>query len=287
MTPLRFLVADSETPDEREVRRGSAGKSAGESYAATLEQMVPGCSIDHAVPADADASPMPVDDIARYDAVFLSGSPLHVYDPTPETERQIAFVACVFTSGTPMFGSCAGLQVAVVAAGGTARAVDDQREVGIARNITPTDAGRHHLLLAGRPPAWDALAIHGDEVATLPDGATLLATSPAARVQAVEIRHDGGIFWGVQYHPELAAGEIAAALRRDADALVDAGLASPEDVEVQATLFDQLHHAPDDRAARWRLGIDDAVAHEDRRRTELRNFIDHLAIPTREKRRSR
>ncbi len=48
--------------------------------------------------------------------LFLSGSPLHVYIDSPEVERQIAFMRYVFASGTPSFGSCAGLQVAIAAA---------------------------------------------------------------------------------------------------------------------------------------------------------------------------
>jgi GMP synthase (glutamine-hydrolysing) len=276
--PLRFLVADSETQEEREERRRSAGKSAGESYAATLRQMMPGCDVQVVDPVDPDTPDYHPDDLARYDAVFLSGSPLHVYGDTPETRRQIDFMQAVFACGTPSFGSCAGLQVAVAAAGGTVRKRPGGQEAGIARRIVATDAGRDHPLLRGRPAAWDALAIHGDEVEHLPDGATLLASSTATRVQAVEIRHGGGVFWGVQYHPELAPGEIAAALRRDAATLVEGGVvSSPDDVEAQAALLDVVQRDPDAASARWRLGIDDETAVEDRRRTELRNFIDHLA----------
>src|SRR5207237_1277083 len=83
------------------------------------------------------------------DAVFLTGSPLHVYADTPEVRRQLAFMRAVFASGTPSFGSCAGLQLAVAAAGGRVRKMPEQMEAGIARRITPTPAGRHQPLLAG------------------------------------------------------------------------------------------------------------------------------------------
>lgn len=288
-TPLpatfRFLVVESETPDEREQRRATAGHSAGESMAATLAQLAPGCSVDHATPSDLNAEPMTPDRIAGYDAVFLSGSPLHVWQDSPETRAQLAFMRAVFASGTPGFGSCAGLQVAVAAAGGTVRAMPTRQEAGLSRRIVATGAGRDHPLLADRPAVWDAPAIHGDEVETLPPGATLLATSAAVRVQAVEIRHDRGIFWGVQYHPELAPGEIAAALRRQCASLIDSGLARDgTDVEAQAALFDALHDAPDDHAIRWRLGIDAEVAEEPRRRHELIAFLHHLATPARDRR---
>lgn len=269
-----YLVAESETPEEREERRASAGKSAGESFAATLGKIAPQAEVDLAYPSEEDAEPFDTGRLARYDAVFLSGSPMHVYDDRPDVRRQLAFMRAVFASGTPAFGSCAGLQVAVAAAGGTIRKMPHRMEAGIARRIGATAEGRGHPMLAGRPTCWDAPSVHGDEVARLPAGARLLATSGATRVQAVEIRHDIGIFWGVQYHPELTPGEIGAALRRQSASLIEEGLAADEaDVDAYARRLDALERNPDDGPARWLLGVDDEFAHEDGRRREICNFL--------------
>lgn len=273
-----YLIAESETEDERDARRSSAGKSSGETYAATLEQMQPGSRITIIAPADDDACVLNVAELSDFDAVFLTGSPLHVYDDTPEVRRQLDFMRAVFASGTPSFGSCAGLQVAVVAAGGTVRKMPERMEAGIARRIVATDAGRQHPLLAGRPPTWDAAAIHGDEVETLPPGSVLLASNAVTHVQAAEIRYDRGVFWGVQYHPELALGEIAVALKRQTDDLVEAGLAeSSDDVETRADQLTALHRDPARRSLWWILGVDAELADEARRRTEIRNFLNYLA----------
>ncbi len=275
---LRFLVAESETEDQRDARRRSAGKSSGETYAATLSQLRPDADITIVAPADEDAPTVSMDDMRAFDAVFITGSPLHVYDDTPEVRRQLAFMRQVFASGTPSFGSCAGLQLAVAAAGGTVRKMPRRMEAGLARRITATEDGLRHPLLAGRAPSWDAPAIHGDEVETLPADATLLATNGATAIQAAEVRHAGGVFWGVQYHPELAPGEIAVALRRQASDIVEAGLVdTPDDVEERAALLDVLQHQPDSRRALWALGVDREFAQEARRRLELTNFLDHLA----------
>ncbi len=275
---MKFLVVESETADDRAKRRARAGKSSGESFQATLEQMAPGACVTRVEPADPDGDRMNADAIAAFDAVFLTGSPLHVYDDAPEVERQVAFMRGVFDSGVPAFGSCAGLQVAVAAAGGRVRPMPERLEAAIARRITATDNGRDHPLLAGRAPAWDAAAVHTDEVAELPDGATLLASNGVTQVQAVEIRSGRGVFWGVQYHPELSPGEIASAIRAQAASLVEAGLASDEAaVEHRSALLDRIQHDPDDHAARWELGVDDEFAHEDRRRLEIANFI--AAVP--------
>nr|WP_280922933.1 type 1 glutamine amidotransferase [Rubellimicrobium aerolatum] len=181
-------------PEQREARRQRAGKSAGETYAATLRQMRPDAQVSLISPADEDAVRPSPSELVAFDAVFLTGSPMHVYNRTPPVERQLAFMRAVFASGVPSFGSCAGLQVAVAAAGGRVRKMTARMEAGVARRISPTEAGRAHPMLNERPPSWDAAAVHGDEVEELPPGATLLASNGASRVQAAEIRHDRGIF---------------------------------------------------------------------------------------------
>src|SRR4051794_12089043 len=118
---LRFLVAESEPPEARQQRRNSVGRSSGETYLEVLRKLAPGARCDRVKPADAPADLPAGEAVAGYDAVFLTGSPLHLYDDTPEVRREIKFMQAVFTSGTPAFGSCAGLQLATVAAGGTVR----------------------------------------------------------------------------------------------------------------------------------------------------------------------
>jgi GMP synthase (glutamine-hydrolysing) len=284
-TRLRFLVAESEPPQAREKRRESVGRSSGETFLKRLGALAEGCDCSRIKPADSRSEIPDVAALQGYDAVFLTGSPLHLYEDTPETRRQIAFMRAVFRSGTPSFGSCAGLQVAVTAAGGQVRAMGGRREAGFARRIYRQDAGRNHPLLDGRPAVYDAPAIHTDEVAELPPGATLLASNAVTHVQAAEIRHDGGVFWGVQYHPEISLREVAAALRRQSDDLIDHRLACGEaEIEAQAALVDALHDDPSRRDLAWRLGLDEQVTDETHRMTELRNFIAHLVEPKRAER---
>lgn len=273
----QYLVAQSELPEERAARRERAGKSAGETYGATLRQLMPEAEITIVAPADADSPTFSADMLQRFDGVFLTGSPMHVYDDTPEVARQLAFMRAVFGSGVPSFGSCAGLQIAVAAAGGTVRRMPRRMEAGIARGVVATEAGQGHPLLAGRSAVWDAAAIHGDEVEVLPPGAVLLAGNDVTRVQAAEIRHGGGVFWGVQYHPELSLEEIAVALRAQADDLIEAGLAEGEaDVADRADLLDRLHVEPDHGPTRWKLGVGDELAIAANRRREIANFLAHL-----------
>jgi GMP synthase (glutamine-hydrolysing) len=281
-TPLRFLIAESEPPEARRARRDDVGRSSGESYIETLRSVSVGAVCDRVKPADSDSTCPGRDGLCGYDAVFLTGSPLHLYDDTPEVRRELDFMRAVFASGTPAFGSCAGLQVATVAAGGTVRRNTRGREAGFARRITLTPAGSCHPLLDGRPQAYDAPSVHGDEVDALPPGASLLASNRVTQVQAVEILSGEGVFWGVQYHPELSLGEVAAALRRQADDLVEAGLApTPEDLESHVGLIEALDREPDRSDLAWRLGLDREVTSPERRTLELHNFVERLAKPVR------
>jgi GMP synthase (glutamine-hydrolysing) len=279
---MRILIAESEPPAARQKRRNSVGRSSGETFIKRLRQLVPDATCHRVKPADQGSETPDVSGIESYDAVFVSGSPLHLYEETPETRREIEFMRAVFRSGTPSFGSCAGLQVAVMAAGGKVRAMKERREVGFARRIVRQGGTQGHALLRGRPIAFDAPALHTDEVEELPEGGTLLASNSVTHVQAAEIRHDRGVFWGVQYHPEISLREVAAALRRQSPDIVEHGLARDElDVATYAALVDALHLEPQRRDLAWRLGLDEQVIDETKRMAELRNFIDHLVLPIR------
>jgi GMP synthase (glutamine-hydrolysing) len=278
----QFLIAESETEEARERRKQSTGRSNGESYVAALKEIAPDARCEIIRPVEDGPASRPSAALSDYDAVFLSGSPLHVYRKSPEVRRHLDFMRAVFASRTPSFGSCAGLQVAVAAAGGSVRENRRGHEVAFARRILPTEAGRSHPLLAGRPAVFDAGAIHSDEVERLPDGATLLATNGVTTVQAAEVRMEGGVFWGVQYHPELPLEEIADALRRQRDDIVEQRLARDRAaVESYAILIEELARDPTRRDLAWRLGVDEQVTDRRLRQTELRNFIEHLVDPTR------
>lgn len=281
---LHFLIVEGEPRAERDERRASAGKSSGESYIATLQRFVPNLHCDRITPADADGKRPQAVDIGSYDAVILTGSPLHLYEPKPETLREVDFMRAVFASGVPSFGSCAGLQLATVAAGGTVRSMP-RREAGFARRIAPTSAGAAHPLLHGRPPAFDAIAVHGDEVQTLPPSAVCLASNAMSAVQAAEIQHGKGAFWGVQYHPELSLGEVAAALNRQSADLIEAGLARGRaDVETYTAKITALAEEPARRDLMWQLGIDEQISSFNERITELRNFVKQLVMPAKARR---
>src|SRR5580765_2567898 len=150
--------------------------------------------------------------LTDFDGVMFPGSPLHIYDPTPIVTRQIDFGRAAFAAGVPVWGSCWGLQLAVVALGGSVRRNPRGRELPIARAITVTDAGRTHPLLASRPAVFDALCSHLDEIEKLPPSSQVLAANELSSIQAIEVQTPWrGSFHGTQYHPEHTLA-ISAAL---------------------------------------------------------------------------
>src|SRR6266403_1862586 len=113
---LRLLIAEGNPPAGRRRIAESAGATPAESYADVLRAIAPDAVVDICTPADAGgAAPRGLD---AYDGVAITGSALNIYKREIESLRQIDFVREIFARGSPMFGSCWGLQLAAVAAGG-------------------------------------------------------------------------------------------------------------------------------------------------------------------------
>ena len=273
---LRLLVVASETPDQQAARRRRYGAASHETYAETLREIIPDCVIEHLSCVDGSDRIRAVQP-ETFDAAIFAGSPIQMHEDTPEVRAAARFMASVFEAGLPSFGSCAGLQIAAVAAGGAVKPREAEMEAGFARGVVATDAGRDHPMLRGRPAAWDAPTMHSAVVDRLPPGASILAHTRDVPVEAAEIRSGPGIFWGVQYHPELALSEIAAALRGQTDALIRQGLARNEvAIEGYARDLEDLDADPDRRDLAWQLGLDAEVIDIGQRRREIRNFLQHL-----------
>ncbi len=278
--PIRMLVVEGNVREAREAHLNGWGQTPGDSYASVLRRIEPGAICDIAMPADDGANLPDPAGLQSYDGIVLTGSALHIYRIEPAVTRQIELMRAIYASGTPCFGSCWGIQIGAVAAGGTVTANPAGREVGLARRITPTEAGKAHPLLAGRSASFDAPAIHLDAVVAPPGDVTVLAANAMTPMQAAEIRHDGGLFWGVQYHPEFSLAETASILRRLSPILIAEGFRrAPADVERYCDELEALDADPARTDLSWAHGLDAEVLDADRRLTEIRNFLTHRVKP--------
>ncbi|WP_404349847.1 type 1 glutamine amidotransferase [Phycicoccus jejuensis] len=102
-------------------------------------------------------------------------------------------------AGEPVLGVCLGHQLAAVALGGRAGPNPSGRTIGVAP-VALTREGAADPLLGGSAGA-PAVHYNDDVVLDLPPGATLLATLPDGRPQALRL---GLRAWSVQFHPETS-----------------------------------------------------------------------------------
>lgn len=276
----RFLILDGYPKFGRDALVMSGATQASLLYRDMVREYRPMAEIDIAFPADPDCN---IPDLGGYDAMLWTGSSLTIYDQEPEVTRQIELGREGFRRGLAAFGSCWGLQLAAIAAGGTCRRNPKGREFGLTQGLRLTDAGRAHPLLAGRlknrQAGYRAFTSHFDDVAILPAGGTCLVSNDATDIQAAEITHEGGVFFAVQYHPEFNFGEIAGLARARGEGLLrDNFFESAAALQQYIEDCEALNQDRGDHDMRQRLGADEDVLDRATRHQEFINWLDHQGL---------
>jgi len=285
MPAPRLLVIEGNSPATMAEHLAVGGTPASEGYANLLRELLPLAEVDVCYPADTSAKLPTGQSLEGYDGIAITGSSLHVYNGGDEVTRQIDLVRQALTTGTPVFGSCWGLQIITVAAGGVVRRNPKGREIGFGRGIRLTESGRKHPMYVGKLDVFNAPTVHLDEVEVLPAGATVLASNAMSQVQAVEFRTPGSTAWGVQYHPEYPLKELAAIVRRIGTRLIGEGFFADEvDMTEFARDLDALDRDPACKRLSWRHGISQNVLDKKLRVSEVANWMEYQVLPTRVKR---
>jgi len=285
MPSPRLLVIEGNSPQTMAEHVAAGGIPASKGYSDLLRELLPGAIVDICYPGD-PAAALPVGEaLEGYDGIAITGSGLHVYNGGAEVTRQIDLVRAALTTGTPVFGSCWGIQVIVAAAGGSVRKNPQGREIGFGRGIRLTESGRKHPMYVGKLDVFNAPTVHLDEIETLPPGTTVLASNAVSAVQAAEIRTNGSVAWAVQYHPEYPLRELAAIVRRIGTRLIDEGFfADEKDMLEFARDLDTLDRDPACKRLSWRHGISKNVLDKWLRVSEVANWVEYQVLPTRVKR---
>tara|TARA_B100001939_G_scaffold109263_2_gene94406 strand:- start:4377 stop:5210 length:834 start_codon:yes stop_codon:yes gene_type:complete len=275
---VKLLIIEGNTAEARRQAEAAGLPSQSELYVSVLKSLRPDVACDIICPADG-AAPLPAGmALEDYDGLVWTGSSLNIYDGTPEIMRQVDLMRECLSRPVMMFGSCWGLQVATVAAGGVVQANAKGREIGIARNIRLTEAGRVHALYQYKGGAFDSVAIHKDHVTRLPDGAVVLAENEMSAVQAMELRRGSAVFWGVQYHPEFDIPYIAGLMWRYRDVMVAEGFCRDEEDVEQLTADLLAAIRPDRKDLQWRYGLGADVLDPACRLREISNWLDSLEV---------
>src|SRR2546426_3586825 len=143
---------------------------ADELYVRVLRKVAPDARLETLFIADLDTALPDARQVQAYDGFIWTGSNLTIYENDPRVTRQIEFTRLIFEVGRPQFGSCWGVQMAAVAAGGEVRKNPHGREMGFARKLRLTAEGRVHPMYEGKPDVFDGFISHLDEVTRLPNG---------------------------------------------------------------------------------------------------------------------
>ena len=254
---LRLVVVESNTAATSSKILARGAIPLGPQFAATLAEIYPALCIDIVSPYEGDTAPL-----EGADGIVFTGSGEDWSTDDPRAAPLIRVMEAAFNKGVPAYGSCNGLNLAAVVLGGAVGHAPNGYELGLARDVQLTSAGRAHPMMAGRSAAFAVPCIHRDEVTRLPEGADLLASNTHTTVQAMAYDHGGVSFWGTQYHPEYRPSDVARTM-------MARGLgedASNNDLDLAET--------SDAAAGRW--GATRAELAPARRTTELRNWLTHV-----------
>ena len=271
----RLLLMEGNTAAFCARARGLKVRTTSEIYIEAIAAHYPDLTLDVLHGADEGATIPGGRNWADYAGFVITGSALHAYDTDFAVTNQIALLAEAAEAGLPIFGSCWGLQIAVMAAGGEVAFNPKGREVGFARKILLNEAGRAHAMFNGKAAVFDAPCIHYDEVTRLPEGATLLASNAHSEIQAAVIPLGRSEVWAVQYHPEFDLAQLVQLYTLYEDDMITQGFfADRHEFAEYLGKLTALAAAPDNTGLAWQLGVDGDVLDDRTRRAEILAWIE-------------
>ncbi len=276
---VKFLIIDGYSKASRDKLEEAGMSFAWKLYADMLLKYLPDAEYDVFFPSDTDVADFPdADKLGEYTAIIWTGSDLDIKEThIPTNAGQITVAEKAYEIGIPSWGSCWGIQMAAVAAGGTVIKNSKGREMGIGRKISKTEEGKNHPMLKGKADIYYGFESHYDIVDKLPEGAVVLSRNPFSGVQSMVVNHKKGTFWATQYHPEYNLHEIARLTIAREKLLTEQGFFKDhEAMQSYVDKMEELYQEPDRKDLAWQLGIDEDIIDDDIRQLEFKNWIDFV-----------
>lgn len=138
--------------------------------------------------------------------ILVLGGPMGVADTDehPWIDDEIEVLREARDRSIPVFGICLGVQLLGTALGG-AVSRRDVPEIGFLP-LTRTEAAQDDPVFAGWPDGAATAFLHADEVVELPAGAEPMLDGSDG---VAAWRAEDGVSYGVQFHPEVDAAQLA------------------------------------------------------------------------------
>jgi len=161
-------------------------------YGGQYVQNIRRAFLEMSIPAEILPPDSKLASVAECSGVVLSGGPYSVYETSAPTVDDL-----ILTSGKPVLGICYGHQLIAHRMGG---------------DVLPGKAGEYgfaEMEILRNAPLFEGIRSpqicwmsHGDQVARLPDGFAILASTKDCPCAAMA--HEAKPIFGVQFHPEVS-----------------------------------------------------------------------------------
>ena len=221
MKDLNILICEGNTPEEGKNFQDVGIPTHTESLKESLSYFNKNLNIDVLNPCLELNLNEITTNLKKYDGLIWGGSSLNIYNDTIEVKRQISFMKECFRNIKKTLAICWGMQVAVTAAGGEVRKGVNGSHIGIANDIELTQAGLNNLFYKDKNNKFNTPAFNFDEVVTLPNGATHLASNKINKIQGLYFNSGISEIWGIQYHPEITYEKMISIIKFRKDRLIN------------------------------------------------------------------
>ena len=262
MKNLNLLVVEGNLEKENETFKQNGIPTHAESLKESLSYYTKDLNIDVFNPCSEKSFDKILPNIQKYDGLIWGGSSLNIYNDCIEIRRQISFMKECFKNIKNILAICWGMQVAVTAAGGKVKKSSNGPHIGIANDIEINEKGQNHPLYKSKNKKFNSPAFNFDEVVTLPNGATHLASNKINKVQSINFKSGISDIWGLQYHPEITYSKMISLIKFRKEKLINVRKCFKDEEEIQNHI----------------KFIEEEIklSKKDSRMVELRNWLNHL-----------
>ena len=262
MKNLNLLVVEGNLQKENENFKNSGIPTHAESLKESLSYYTNDLNIDVFNPCAEKSFDKILPNIKKYQGLIWGGSSLNIYNDCIEIRRQISFMKECFKNIKNILAICWGMQVAVTAAGGEVKKSSNGAHIGIAKDIEINENGLNHPLYKSKNKKFNSPAFNFDEVVTLPEKATHLASNKINKIQSIHFKSGISDVWGLQYHPEITYHKMITLIKFRKDRLINIRKCFKDEKEIQ----DHINF----------IEKEIKVSEKESRMLELKNWLNYL-----------